>query len=195
MTDNFNFSVNLPTQLNRNDSFSTVSSSIANAEIIQQAKNLIYMKQQPKNEQNGQGIHVENVVYNVYNHLQKRNSIQSVYDQFSQFDFKENSSTSEKVSTKSNKLHKKKIIIIAAIVIASLMAIMVSVIIYFSLQKKPFSEESTTKPNLPSDFPYFIKRDEWNANPMKNSTIKFLSLPIKRIIIGQTGGVFCTDKV
>jgi len=43
--------------------------------------------------------------------------------------------------------------------------------------------------------PYLIVRDTWGANPPKSNSIPMLKLPIVRIIIGHTGGNFCTNEV
>lgn len=40
-----------------------------------------------------------------------------------------------------------------------------------------------------------ITRDEWEAQPPRSTNISKLDLPIKRIIIGHTGGEFCTNQV
>ena len=40
-----------------------------------------------------------------------------------------------------------------------------------------------------------VTRDEWGAQPPRSPNITKLDLPIKRIIIGHTGGSFCQNQV
>jgi N-acetylmuramoyl-L-alanine amidase len=42
--------------------------------------------------------------------------------------------------------------------------------------------------------PFLIVRDTWGAIPPKSNSIPMLEIPIERIIIGHTGGSFCTNQ-
>ncbi|XP_070503130.1 peptidoglycan recognition protein 4-like isoform X2 [Chironomus tepperi] len=54
------------------------------------------------------------------------------------------------------------------------------------------SQPTTTESNLYPEF--FMTRDDWGAELPRSSNITKLQTPIKRIIIGHTGGRFCTNQ-
>lgn len=54
------------------------------------------------------------------------------------------------------------------------------------------SYETTILKSFPD---LLVTREMWDADPPKSSNISKLSWPIKRIIVGQTLGDFCSDKV
>lgn len=53
----------------------------------------------------------------------------------------------------------------------------------------------TTTTEFISPPEFLMYRNDWGANPPKLSNISKLELPIKRIIVGHTGGNFCFTKV
>lgn len=96
------------------------------------------------------------------------------------------------------KFSSKKIAwIIAGIICATSLIVAASVAIYFVVENKDETTttvglETTTSNEIPL---YLINRDVWGADPPKSNSIPKLELPLKRIIIGQTGGNFCTTQV
>jgi len=95
---------------------------------------------------------------------------------------------------------------VAGIICTTSLIVSASVSSYFVLRNKN-SESITTKGSTSistttfqttTNFeipPYFINREDWGAIPPKSNSIPKLELPIKRIIIGHTGGSFCTTQV
>ncbi|XP_070499680.1 uncharacterized protein [Chironomus tepperi] len=88
--------------------------------------------------------------------------------------------------------------IISGVICAVSLITAASVSTYFILKNKS-SESGTTKGTIEtttsSETPlYYINRDIWGANPPKSNSIPKLELPLRRIIIGHTGGSFCTTQ-
>ena len=97
------------------------------------------------------------------------------------------------------KISSKKIAwIVAGIISATSFIVSASVIIYFVLQNKNSDSTTTTtfETTTSNEIPlYLITRDAWGADSPKSNSIPKLNLPLKRIIIGHTGGSFCTTQV
>ena len=92
---------------------------------------------------------------------------------------------------------------VAGIICTTSLIVSASVSSYFVLRNKS-SDSDTTKESTSTTFqtttiyevpPYFINREDWGAIPPKSNSIPKLELPIKRIIIGHTGGSFCSTQV
>ncbi|KAG5676720.1 hypothetical protein PVAND_006532 [Polypedilum vanderplanki] len=199
--------------IRRNDSISTIASSAAAAQMQQFTSTNSYGLPNdnqiiPTNSQtsmrfdNSEGVHVGNIIYHNY----YQNPPEILSDKKIQENSLISSSTSESSFKKRNCFsseNKRKRILITVIVISLVLAISIVIpITYFLLTNNPSEKngdnDSTTSPSttyvtttpLPTSF--LIKRNEWNANEPK-SDIKKLNQPIKRIIIGHTGGNFCNN--
>ncbi|XP_070499637.1 peptidoglycan recognition protein 3-like [Chironomus tepperi] len=206
----------------RSDSFSTLSSSLAVADIKNQysnltqnlnnnlaSNNLIDIKPNSSNVQfeNSDGIHVGDLVYHIHHHSSEadpnespRNSTNSSTTD----DMKERKGVIRKIMSRRGVWLVPVILSIVSIIIG------VSVVVYYLLANNQNNNEATTTEFITTDettiettsttpgivLPkYFVTRENWGADPPKSNLIPMLKSPIKRIIIGHTRGSSCINEV
>ncbi|KAL7027126.1 hypothetical protein ACKWTF_005316 [Chironomus riparius] len=149
-----------------------------------------------------EGIHVGNVIYNIHHHSKKTDLTDSTTASINSYNFKVKSTFGRFEKYGRCKIY-WSLLLITAIICTSAA---VSVSVYFVLRDKldtttvssnetTVTEFTTLKTSTePYDFDALITREEWGAININLSIIPKLSMPIKRIIIAQTLGQFCTNK-